>query len=214
MVPLSPAPVVMSSVLALATVLAAFTVKHVLADFVLQSNWMARGKEAASGWAAPLLAHVACHAGLTLLLVLAVRPDLWWLALADLVVHTAVDRSKALFALRVRWRNGPASVLVAARHRPGPASAHQHRLGHSPRPALSRPGRRNGRDRFRASPVPDTAGIGAQAAWSDTSVPRMPRSIRSAWKRSRGSSGNCASSASTASGPSASPRDSRSKASP
>ena len=104
MVPLSPAPVVMSTVVASATVLAAFTVKHVLADFVLQSNWMARGKEAASGWAAPLLVHVACHAGLTLLLVLAVRPDLWWLALADLVVHTAVDRSKALLALRVRWR--------------------------------------------------------------------------------------------------------------
>lgn len=102
--PLSSPPEVVEAVVPLAGLLVAFTVKHVLADFVLQSNWMARGKEAASAWAAPLLAHVACHAALTLLIVLAVKPDLWWLALADLAVHASIDRSKALFALRVRWR--------------------------------------------------------------------------------------------------------------
>ena len=37
--------------------LAALTLKHFLADFVLQNRWMASGKEAPSGWALPL----ACH---------------------------------------------------------------------------------------------------------------------------------------------------------
>ena len=95
---------VAEAVALMAGLMAAFTVKHVLADFVLQSNWMARGKEAASAWFVPLMAHVACHAALTLLIALAVRPSLWWLALVDLAVHAAVDRGKALFALRVGWR--------------------------------------------------------------------------------------------------------------
>ena len=85
-------------------VLIGFTVKHVIADFVLQANWMARGKEARSEWQAPLLAHVSCHAAMTLVIVLAVDPSLWWLALVDLAIHSAIDRGKALFALRVGWR--------------------------------------------------------------------------------------------------------------
>lgn len=102
--PVPPTPAVVDAVVRLAGLTAALTVKHVLADFVMQSNWMARGKEATSAWTAPLLAHVACHAALTLLVALAVRPTLWWLALVDLAVHATVDRGKALFALRVRWR--------------------------------------------------------------------------------------------------------------
>ena len=41
---------------------ALFIIKHLLADFLLQTSWMAKGKELASGWLGPLLAHVALHA--------------------------------------------------------------------------------------------------------------------------------------------------------
>ena len=102
--PLSSAPAGLQATVTLTALMIAFTAKHVLADFVLQSNWMARGKEAQTEWSAPLLAHVSCHAGFTLLIVLAVEPCLWWLAIVDLVVHAALDRCKALVALRVGWR--------------------------------------------------------------------------------------------------------------
>lgn len=77
-----------------------FTVKHYVADFLIQTAWIASGKEARQGWALPLLVHAAGHAGLTLGIVLAVQPRLWWLAAIDLVVHVGIDRSKSLFG---RW---------------------------------------------------------------------------------------------------------------
>jgi len=35
-----------------------FLAKHLAADFLLQTAWMANGKEQPSGWFFPLLAHV------------------------------------------------------------------------------------------------------------------------------------------------------------
>ena len=37
------------------------TVKHIIADFVLQNSWMAIGKDQKTGWAMPLLAHCLVH---------------------------------------------------------------------------------------------------------------------------------------------------------
>jgi hypothetical protein len=80
-----------------------WTAKHVMADFVLQTKWMALGKEARRGWALPLLVHCAIHGALALGLILILQPRLWFLALADFAVHLAVDRCKgfvvATFAL-------------------------------------------------------------------------------------------------------------------
>lgn len=70
--------------------------KHFVADFLLQTNWIAHGKERVEGWQGPLAVHVLCHASLTLLIALAIAPRLWWLALVDLVVHTIIDRSKTV----------------------------------------------------------------------------------------------------------------------
>ncbi len=80
-----------------------FATKHVVADFLLQATWMARGKERPTGWVPPLLAHASCHAGLTLAITLVTVPRLWWLALIDLAVHLAIDRSKTLLAQRGGW---------------------------------------------------------------------------------------------------------------
>jgi Protein of unknown function (DUF3307) len=80
----------------LCVLLSVFALKHFIADFLLQTNWIARGKERVVGWFAPLAVHVLCHAVLTLAIALAIAPHLWWLALVDLIVHAAIDRGKSL----------------------------------------------------------------------------------------------------------------------
>jgi hypothetical protein len=79
------------------------TLKHYAADFLLQTTWMARGKERRLGWLAPLLVHVLCHAGGTLIVALLVAPRLWWLALVDLIIHATIDRCKSLIGNRGGW---------------------------------------------------------------------------------------------------------------
>lgn len=81
-----------------------FALKHYLADFILQTSRMARGKERVEGWFGPLLAHASCHAAMTLGIALVVAPRLWWLALIDLVVHLAVDRGKTSLARWGQWK--------------------------------------------------------------------------------------------------------------
>ena len=78
----------------------ALAVKHVLADFVLQPEWMALGKERATGWAKPLVLHCLIHGALTTSLLLALRPSLWVLGLADFAVHMAIDRTKGIVFVR------------------------------------------------------------------------------------------------------------------
>jgi hypothetical protein len=80
--------------------------KHYIADFLLQTNWIARGKECRSGWLLPLAVHVLCHAGLTLAITLALAPRLWWLAPLDLAVHFAIDRGKTIVGQLGRWTPG------------------------------------------------------------------------------------------------------------
>jgi hypothetical protein len=82
---------------------AVFSVKHFLADFVLQTRWIALGKDCRTDWVRPLLAHVTIHAGLALVIILVVTPRLWWLALIDFVVHFGVDRGKTVLGRSGRW---------------------------------------------------------------------------------------------------------------
>ena len=89
--------------------LLAMTLKHFVADFLLQTNWMARGKERSHGWAAPLALHVACHTVLTLAIVVVVSPRLWWLAVAEFFVHAAIDRAKSIVSQRAKLNTGMAS---------------------------------------------------------------------------------------------------------
>jgi hypothetical protein len=87
-----------------AALYAAFALKHFLADFVLQLDWMAAGKEQTRGWAVPLAAHAACHAVLMLLAALVVAPRLWWLGPVDFVVHGGIDRTKAWASRRLHLK--------------------------------------------------------------------------------------------------------------
>lgn len=83
---------------------ALFIVKHLLADFLLQTSWMAQGKERPHAWAKPLLAHVGVHAAGTLLIASLMAPSLIWLALLDFVVHGAIDRCKTLIQQRHHFK--------------------------------------------------------------------------------------------------------------
>lgn len=89
---------------AFALLVLAFAIKQLGADFLLQTTWMAQGKERPSAWLAPLCAHAGVHGLGTLLIALMVKPTLWWLALADFAIHTAIDRGKALICLRTRYQ--------------------------------------------------------------------------------------------------------------
>ena len=79
----------------LATLYAAFVVKQFLGDSLLQTTWMALGKAQKHGWFLPLVTHAAIHGALTLLLMLALRPSLWWLAPVDFGIHALLDYGKA-----------------------------------------------------------------------------------------------------------------------
>ena len=74
---------------------AAFVVKQFIGDSLLQTTWMALGKAQKSGWLLPLVIHAGIHGVLTLALMLALRPSLWWLGPLDFVIHAILDYGKA-----------------------------------------------------------------------------------------------------------------------
>jgi hypothetical protein len=74
--------------------LLALLVGHALADYPLQGDFLARGKNAAAPlpgvpWPTILLAHAAIHGGFVGYLTGSV-----WLGLAEFVVHAGIDHAK------------------------------------------------------------------------------------------------------------------------
>ena len=78
------------------------TVKHVIADFLLQNAWMAQGKDQKKGWALPLLVHCLIHLAVALGMILVVAPRFWFVAFIDFAIHITVDRAKGLVSSRFR----------------------------------------------------------------------------------------------------------------
>ena len=72
------------------------TVKHVIADFVLQTAWMAHGKDQKHGWALPLLVHCLVHLAVAMALILIIAPKFWFVAVIDFAIHITIDRAKGL----------------------------------------------------------------------------------------------------------------------
>ncbi len=72
-----------------------FQFKHFAADFPFQSQYML--KKVRPGWdfVPPLALHCAFHAFLTLSVVWALVPSLWWLATLDFAIHFMMDRIKS-----------------------------------------------------------------------------------------------------------------------
>jgi uncharacterized protein DUF3307 len=74
------------------------TAKHIVADFFLQTNWMAIGKDQKTGWAMPLLAHCLVHLAVLMALLLIFAPKFWFVAIIDFLIHITIDRLKGLTA--------------------------------------------------------------------------------------------------------------------
>lgn len=72
-----------------------FQVKHFLADFVFQNVYMLRKGSPTWDFVIPLGIHSGVHALMTLAIVLFVRPELWYLAVLDFIIHFFTDRLKA-----------------------------------------------------------------------------------------------------------------------
>lgn len=93
------------NVAALLVLSGVFAVKHIIADFLLQTNAIALGKDRSVGWLRPWFLHVSGHALLTLVITLFVSPALAWLAAVDFCVHGGIDRLKAI--TRAHWKLTP-----------------------------------------------------------------------------------------------------------
>lgn len=91
----------------------AFDLKHFIADFVLQNDYM-QGKFRENGWAAPLALHCSMHAFCTLAIVCFIAPSMWWLSLVDFVIHFVMDRIKASPRMLGRYKNLCQHELPAA----------------------------------------------------------------------------------------------------
>ena len=74
------------------------TVKHIIADFVLQTAWMAHGKDQKTGWALPLLVHCLIHLVVAMALILIIAPRFWFVAVIDFLIHITIDLAKGFIA--------------------------------------------------------------------------------------------------------------------
>lgn len=72
-----------------------FQLKHFLADFPLQTQYMLQKSKSDWEFVVPLLVHSVVHALMTLMIVLVVNSSLWWLAVCDLTIHFVMDRFKS-----------------------------------------------------------------------------------------------------------------------
>lgn len=72
-----------------------FQVKHYIADFPLQGEYMLHKTSPGWDFLAPLSVHCLIHAALTLVIVCWWQPALWWLALVDFATHFIMDRIKS-----------------------------------------------------------------------------------------------------------------------
>lgn len=80
-----------------------FEVKHFLADFPLQTDYMLGKFKPGNDYIKPLATHCAVHAVLTLVILLVLAPHFWYLTFLDFVVHFIMDRIKASPALLGRF---------------------------------------------------------------------------------------------------------------
>ena len=75
--------------------LVVYQVKHYVADFPLQREYMLRKTRPHWDFLLPLMTHCLVHGLGTLFICLYFAPQLWWLAFLDFAIHFVVDRLKS-----------------------------------------------------------------------------------------------------------------------
>lgn len=72
-----------------------YQIKHFVADYLFQHNYMLNKIRPGWDFILPLSLHCMVHAVLTLVICLIYRPDVWWLSLVDFGTHFALDRFRS-----------------------------------------------------------------------------------------------------------------------
>lgn len=72
-----------------------YQVKHFIADFPLQREYMLQKVKPGWDFVLPLTMHSGVHGLGTLFVVLVVNPSLWWLGVLDFILHFISDRLKS-----------------------------------------------------------------------------------------------------------------------
>ncbi|MCC7403691.1 MAG: DUF3307 domain-containing protein [Bdellovibrionales bacterium] len=75
--------------------LVVYQIKHFLADFPLQREYMLHKTSPGWDFFVPLVVHCLVHGALTLVILWIFAPHLWWLTIVDIVVHFFMDRVKS-----------------------------------------------------------------------------------------------------------------------
>ena len=83
----------------------AFRAKQVICDFFLQTSWMylAKCSPFNKGGAKALFAHSGIHATFTFILTQIFAPEFWWLGIVDFVLHSIIDKGKAMINSKMNW---------------------------------------------------------------------------------------------------------------
>jgi len=83
-----------------------FQIKHFLADFPLQGRYMLGKFKSGWEWVAPLAAHSLVHAFFTAAICFWFKPsiEVWFLPVADFIMHFLQDRVKASPNILGRWK--------------------------------------------------------------------------------------------------------------
>ena len=85
----------METVTLIFSLLIIYQIKHFIADYPLQGQYMLGKFKPDWGFFWPLAAHAGVHGLMTLGIVWYFNPSLWWLALVDAGIHFVMDRVKA-----------------------------------------------------------------------------------------------------------------------
>lgn len=91
-----------------------FRLKHFACDYIFQTGWMAtkKGDNNVEGYKA-LLAHAGVHAFGTLIVTLFFAPNLWWLSIVDLFVHSLIDWAKSNITKAKKWQSDEKKYWLA-----------------------------------------------------------------------------------------------------
>jgi hypothetical protein len=77
------------------SLLIVYQVKHFVADYPLQGEFMLGKFKPGWDFLPPLIAHAGVHGIFTLCICLYINPALWWLSIIDFSAHFIMDRIKA-----------------------------------------------------------------------------------------------------------------------
>lgn len=96
-----------------------FQVKHLAADYFLQTSWMLGKFKGGVAWILPLTAHCLVHALMTTAIaVVFFGISKWWVGVLDFVIHFIMDRIKAGPRWLGRFKALSAKEYVALRSSP------------------------------------------------------------------------------------------------